>query len=34
MPNPIADPFVEVPDTDATSELVTPRGAPSRARSP
>ena len=23
MPNPIADPFVEVPDTDATSELVT-----------
>ena len=22
MPNPIADPFVEVPDTDATSELV------------
>jgi methylglutaconyl-CoA hydratase len=23
MPNPIADPFVEVPDTDATSDLVT-----------
>ena len=31
MPNPIADPFVEVPDTDATSDLVsieaTPEGA-------
>jgi methylglutaconyl-CoA hydratase len=31
MPNPIADPFVEVPDTDATSKLVlleaTPEGA-------
>src|SRR5476651_192015 len=23
MPNPIADPFVEVPDSDATSDLVT-----------
>ena len=23
MPNPIAEPFVEGPDTDATSELVT-----------
>jgi methylglutaconyl-CoA hydratase len=31
MPNPIADPFVETPDTDATSQLVaieaTPQGA-------
>jgi methylglutaconyl-CoA hydratase len=26
MPNPIADPFVEAPDTDATSKLVTLKG--------
>ena len=26
MPNPIADPFVEVPDTDSTSKLVTIEG--------
>src|SRR5579863_3576627 len=26
MPNPIADPFVEVPDTDATSDLVSVEG--------
>ena len=28
MPNPIADPFVEVPDTDATSSLVTLEATP------
>ncbi|HEY1750979.1 MAG TPA: enoyl-CoA hydratase-related protein [Caulobacteraceae bacterium] len=28
MPNPIADPFVEVPDTDATSDLVTIEATP------
>ncbi|HVN00271.1 MAG TPA: enoyl-CoA hydratase-related protein [Caulobacteraceae bacterium] len=31
MPNPIADPFVEVPNTDATSELVTIEATPEGA---
>jgi methylglutaconyl-CoA hydratase len=31
MPNPIADPFVEVPDTDATSDLVTLEATPEGA---
>jgi len=31
MPNPIADPFVEVPDTDAVSELVTLEATPDGA---
>ena len=31
MPNPIADPFVEVPDTDATSSLVTLEATPEGA---
>jgi methylglutaconyl-CoA hydratase len=31
MPNPIADPLVEVPDTDATSELVQFEGTPEGA---
>ncbi len=31
MPNPIADPFVEVPDTDATSQLVTLDATPEGA---
>lgn len=31
MPNPIADPFVEVPDTDATSKLVTLQATPQGA---
>jgi methylglutaconyl-CoA hydratase len=31
MPNPIAEPFVEVPDTDATSELVTLEATPEGA---
>jgi methylglutaconyl-CoA hydratase len=31
MPNPIADPFVEVPDTDATSKLVTLEATPEGA---
>jgi methylglutaconyl-CoA hydratase len=31
MPNPIADPFVEIPDTDATSSLVTLEATPEGA---
>jgi methylglutaconyl-CoA hydratase len=31
MPNPIADPFVEIPDTDATSKLVTLEATPEGA---
>jgi methylglutaconyl-CoA hydratase len=31
MPNPIADPFVEIPDTDATSDLVTLEATPQGA---
>src|SRR5580692_5300665 len=31
MPNPIADPFVENPDTDATSDLVTMEATPEGA---